>query len=290
MLFTQSNAQRKFMDLIFERTTKYPNWDPPAEIPQVGSYGKIDKATGNFIPQGSIYSNDFQSLLRRVGIDPESDEHRPKDCPEESEFTAWSKNVRRLELNVESHAGVPGIATATIKGTWQFRRGTTGAILIMNKPRIKTISQDVLGKLSTIEFLKSVHLVIKVFYCPAYTLYLSDKSGENINIALLSSAPVVAPLGTLGATAEVKWWSDAQAGLTRSGSMPDHCFTPLYELKHPRYSRAGRRSSISPERTGEDLWVTPHLPWTSLDEDGQEPPVFIDNNPDSSDSEEESGL
>ncbi|KAG1787365.1 uncharacterized protein HD556DRAFT_1448855 [Suillus plorans] len=271
------------MDLIFERTTKYPNWDPPAEIPlyvdveQVGSYGKIDKATGNFIPQGSIYSNDFQSLLRR-------------DCPEESEFTAWSKNVRRLELNVESHAGVPGIATATIKGTWQFRRGTTGSILIMNKPRIKTITQDVLGKLSNIEFLKSVHLVIKVFHCPAYTLYLSDKSGENINIALLSSAPVLVPLATVGATVEVKRWSDAQAGLTRSGSMPDHCFTPLYELKHPRYSRASRRSSISPERTGEELWVTSNLPWASLDEDGQEPPVFIDNNPDSSDSEEESGL
>ncbi|KAG2106207.1 uncharacterized protein F5147DRAFT_701415 [Suillus discolor] len=254
MLFTQSNAQRKFMDLIFERTTKYPNWDPPAEI-TVGSFGKIDKVTGNFIPKGSIYSNDFQTLLRRVGIDPESE-------------------------------GVPGIATATIKGTWQFRRGTTGALLIMNKPRIKTITPDVLGKLSSIEFLKSVHLVTKVFYCPAYTLYLSDKSGENINIALLSSVPVVAPLGTVGATAGVKWWSDAQAGLTRSGSMPDHCFTPLYELKHPRYSRASRRSSISPERTGEDLWVTPHLPWASLDEDGQEPPVFIDNNPDSSDSED----
>ncbi|KAG1839589.1 hypothetical protein C8R48DRAFT_790024 [Suillus tomentosus] len=89
------------------------------------------------------------------------------------------------------------------------------------------------------------------------------------------------PLGTLGATAKVKWWSDAQAGLTRSGSMLDHCFTPLYELKHPRYSHAGtRRSSMSPElphrRRFHIRWVTPHLPWTSLDEDGQELPVFID--------------
>ncbi|KAG1895072.1 uncharacterized protein F5891DRAFT_1194582 [Suillus fuscotomentosus] len=116
-----------------------------------------------------------------------------------------------------------------------------------------------------------------------YLLY-DNKSGENINIALLSSAPIVAPLGTLGATAKVKWWSDAQAGLTRSGSMLDHCFTPLYELKHPRYSHAGtRRSSMSPElphrRRFHIRWVTPHLPWMSLDEDGQEPPVFINNNP-----------
>jgi hypothetical protein len=74
------------------------------EDEQVGSFGLIDKNTGNFFPKGSIYSNDFQPLLRRAGIDPNSDEHHPKDCPEESEFTTWSKNVKRLELKVESHA------------------------------------------------------------------------------------------------------------------------------------------------------------------------------------------
>ncbi|KAG2129591.1 hypothetical protein DEU56DRAFT_816898 [Suillus clintonianus] len=280
-----SHAQRKFVELIFERTGKYPNWDPPSEIP-VGSYGLIDKDTGKLIPQGSIYSHDFRQRLVDAGIDPDSNEHQPKDCPEESEFTAWSKNVRRLELNVESHAGVPGIAAASIKGTWQIKKGTTGAVLLMNKPRIKHITPNILGKLANIELLQNVHLVTKVFYCPAFSLYLSDKSGENISIALLASAPIVAPV-TVGATASMRWWSNTQAGLSRNGCKTEHCFTPLYELHHVRHHR-NRRASISPERTGEQLWVTPPLPWAPLDEDGQEVPVYI-NDTDSSDSEQEEG-
>ncbi|KAG0696501.1 hypothetical protein DFH29DRAFT_857922 [Suillus ampliporus] len=281
-----SSAQRKFIELIFDRTGKYPNWDPPSEIP-VGSYGRIDRATGNLDVQGSIYSNDFKSLLIDAGIDPESNEHHPKDCPEESEFTTWSKNVRRLELNVESHAGVPGIATANIKGTWQVKKGSTGAVLLMNNPRIKHITSEVLGKLASIELLQSMHLVTKVFYCPAFSLYLSDKSGEKISIALLASAPVVAPVGTLEARATMKWWSDTQAGLARNGCKTEHCFTPLYELLHVRHPR-NRRSSLSPERTGEQLWIAPPVPWAPLDDEGNEVPVYINQDTDTSDSEQES--
>ncbi|KAG2129590.1 hypothetical protein DEU56DRAFT_492973 [Suillus clintonianus] len=281
-----AHAQRMFVDLIFASTGKYPNWDPPSEIP-VGSYGRIDKDTGNLIPEGSIYSDDFKERLIAAGINPDSNEHQPKDCPEESEFTAWSKNVKRLELNVESHADVSGIATASIKGTWQIKKGTTGAVLLMDKPRIKHITPAILGKLASIELLKNVHLVVKVFYCPAYSLYLSDKSGENISIALLASAPIVAPVSTVGATASMRWWNDRQAGLSRNGCKTEHCFTPLYDLRQFRPPR-NRRASPSPERTGEQLWVTPPLPWAPLDEDGQEVPVYI-NDTDSSDSEQEEG-
>ncbi|KAG1856964.1 hypothetical protein DFJ58DRAFT_783745 [Suillus subalutaceus] len=234
----ESNAQRKFIELIFDRTGKYPNWDPPSEIP-VGSFGLIDKDTGNFFPKGSIYSNDFQPYLLSAGIDPKSDEHHPKDCPEESEFTTWSNQ----------HTGVPGIAEASIKGTWQVKKGATGAV--------------------------SMHLVTKVFYCPAFSMYLSDKSGENISIALLASAPVVAPVGTAGAMAEMKWWSDTQAGLARNG------------MQDGALHRRNRRATPSPERTGEQLWVAPPVPWAPLDEDGQEVPVYINEDTDSSDSEEE---
>ncbi|KAG2144426.1 uncharacterized protein EDB93DRAFT_1289644 [Suillus bovinus] len=286
-MWNKSNPQRKFVQLIFDTTSKYPNWDPPSEI-LVGSYGRIDKATGNFLPQGSVYSNEFQSYLRDVGIDPESDEHLPRDCPEESEFMIWSTNVKRFDLNIESHAGVPGIATAGIKGTWKVKKGTTGAVLLMDKPRMKIIASEVLRKLSSVKLLQSMHLVAKVFYCPSYTLHLSDKSagGDNISIALLASAPVVAPVVTAGAKTEMKWWSDAQAGLTRSGSRPEHCFTPLYELLHVTLPNKKRASSS----TDENLWVAPPLPWQPLDEDGEEVPVYINDNTDSSDSEGDSDL
>lgn len=164
-----SHAQRKFIELIFDRTGKYANWDPPSEI-HVGSYGKIDKTTGNLFVEGNIYSDKFKQLLRNAGIDPQSDEHHAKDCPDESEFTTWSKNVKRIEMNVDSYAGVPGIATASIKGSWRVKKGTTGAVLLMNNPRMKHITSDVLGKLARIKLLQSMHLVTKVFYCPCVLL------------------------------------------------------------------------------------------------------------------------
>jgi hypothetical protein len=280
-----SHAQRKFIELIFDRTGKYANWDPPSEI-QVGSYGRIDKATGNLSVEGNIYSDKFKHYLINAGIDPESDEHHAKDCPDESEFTTWSKNVKRIEMDVDSYAGVPGIAAASIKGTWQVKKGTTGAVLLMSNPRMKHITSDALGKLASIKLLQSMHLVTKVFYCPAFSLYLSDTSGEKISMALLASAPAVAPVGTLETKASMRWWSDTQTGLARHGCKKEHCFTPLYELLHVRHPR-NRRSSPSPERSGEQLWVPAPVPWAPLHEDGTEVPVYIHENTDSSDSEPE---
>ncbi|KAG1719556.1 uncharacterized protein EDB91DRAFT_1288309 [Suillus paluster] len=282
---------------------------------QVGSYGRIDKATGDLSVQGNIYSDEFKQLLVNAGINPDSDEHHPKDCPDESEFTTWSKHVKRIDLNLLILRLIPdmitfrlappevslGLPTASIKGTWQVKKGTTGAVLLMNNPRIKHITSDVLGKLASIQLLQSMHLVTKVFYCPAYSLYLSDTSecisselmiliqvqaGEKITMALLASAPVVAPVGTLEAKATMKWWSDTQTGLARHGCKTEHCFTPLYELLHVRHPR-NRRTSPSPERTGEQLWIAPPLPWAPLREDGTEVPIYINENTDSSDSEEE---
>lgn len=275
-----SHAQRKFIELIFDRTGKYPNWDPPSEIP-VGSYGRIDKTTGNLIPHGSIYSDDFKHYLVDAGINPESGEHLPEECPEESEFTTWSKNVKQIELNVDSQVSVPEIATAAIKGTWQVKKGTTGAVLLMNNPRIKRITSSALGKLAKIQLLQSMHLVTKAFYCPAFSMYLSDTSGSSFSMALLGSAPVVAPVGTVGVTAAMRWWNDTQTGLARHGCSTEHCYTPLYELLHVRHPR-NRRSSPSPVRTGEMLWIAPPLPWAPLLEDGTEVPVYIhDDNTDS---------
>ncbi|KAG0696500.1 hypothetical protein DFH29DRAFT_950834 [Suillus ampliporus] len=277
-----ANAQRKFMALVFNRTEKYPNWDPLSEIP-VGSYGRIDSATGNLDVQGSIYSDDFKQRLIDVGINLESGEHLPEECPEESEFTTWSKNVRKIELDVDSHA-VPGITTAAIKGTWQvLRKDTIGAVLLMSKPRMKHITPHVLGKLARIQLLQDVHLVTKAFYCPAFSFYLSDTSGESFSIALLGSAPVLAPVGTVDAMDTMRWWSDKKTGLRRNGCKTEPCFNPLYQLLHVRHHRYTRRISPSPERTGEQAYIAPGPPWAPLSEDGTEVPICIYD----SDSEEE---
>ncbi|OJA16332.1 hypothetical protein AZE42_06575 [Rhizopogon vesiculosus] len=272
-----SHAQRKFIELIYNRTGKYANWDPPSEM-QVGSYGRIDRETGNLTVEGSIYDKAFEENLIGAGINIDSDEHRPEECPDETDFTAWSKNVKKLEFNIETHAkDIPGIASATIKGTWEVKKGTTGAVLLMHNPRIKRLTADVLTKLSKIELLKHMHVVTKVFYCPAFSLYLSDKSGEKISMALVDAT------STAGGSASMAWWSDNLAGLSRRGCKLEHCFTPLYELKHVRHPR-WRRTSPSPERKGEDLWITPHPPWAPLDEEGNDVPVYVASD-DSSDEE-----
>jgi hypothetical protein len=177
---------------------------------------------------------------------------------------------------LRSSREIPGFGSASIKGTWEFKKGTTGAVLLMHNPRIKGINGDVLGKLSKIELLKQMHLVIRVFYCPAYSMYLSDKSeyaipkemicthpsagGEKIAIALLGSAAVAGAPGIIAdGVASMSWWSNTQSGLSRRGCKTEHCFTPLYDLKHVRYERH-RRASPSPERKGEELCVLSFLP------------------------------
>jgi hypothetical protein len=71
---------------------------------QVGSYGRIEETTGNLIVEGSIYDDDFKQKLINAHINIESGEHLPEDCPDEVEFSTWSKNVKKLDLSGESHA------------------------------------------------------------------------------------------------------------------------------------------------------------------------------------------
>ncbi|KAG2049082.1 hypothetical protein BDR06DRAFT_961986 [Suillus hirtellus] len=81
-MLSNSHTQRKFIQLILNRTGKYPNWDPSSEIP-VGSYGNIDKATGNLIIQGFIYPDDFKHHLLDAGINIEPGELLHEECPED---------------------------------------------------------------------------------------------------------------------------------------------------------------------------------------------------------------
>ncbi|KAJ8591264.1 hypothetical protein M405DRAFT_880566 [Rhizopogon salebrosus TDB-379] len=97
----------------------------------------------------------------------------------------------------------------------------------------------------------------------------SDAGGDRVSIALLGSAPV-------DATTVKKWWYNTQTGFARCACNTEHCFTPLYELMHVRHTRT-RRSSSSPERTGEQLWITPPLLWAHLDEDGNDVSVCLAN-------------
>jgi hypothetical protein len=53
---------------------------------------------------GNIYDDDFKQNLVDAGIDLDSGEHHPEETPDEADFIASSKNVKKVEVNLESTA------------------------------------------------------------------------------------------------------------------------------------------------------------------------------------------
>jgi hypothetical protein len=168
-----------------------------------------------------------------------------------------------LPFSLRSSREVPGFGSASIKGTWEFKKGTTGAVLLMHNPRIKGIASDVLGKLARIRLLQHMHLVTSTFHCHGYFLYLSDKSecaipreticahsstgGDKISTALLVSAPIAD-----GGSA-MAWRNHARSGILRCAYNTEHCFIPLYDLMHVRTQHYRQSLSLPKLIPGKDL-------------------------------------
>ncbi|KAH0831042.1 hypothetical protein J3R83DRAFT_13546 [Lanmaoa asiatica] len=266
--------QRKYIDLIREVSSKWVNWDPPIEV-QVGSFGTVDKETGDLIVEGNIYHSDFQKELDKHDIKINLANYPPQEGPVEGDFIIASRGAKHKDLSTDNIVDVPGIATASIKGQWLFERGKRDAVLIMHTPRQIFIPPNVvLEPLYQVDKLIDKWLVTSIHVCPAYSMYLSDKSGDKVSLALTAQAPIAGVVGvTAGAQGGFNWWVDTQSGLLRkacdqTGGNP---FTPLYALKRPiKRNRRFFRDAIRPEPSGDDLWYSDSPPWDPLDEDGVE--------------------
>ncbi|KAH7923113.1 hypothetical protein BV22DRAFT_1106266 [Leucogyrophana mollusca] len=274
-------ASRKYVDLIRQTTAKWANWDPPIPI-KVGDYGEVNLETGGLDVQGNIYDEHFKEIFEQYQPDMDLDNHKPKVGEPDKDFVASSIGVRRKDLKVGPELDVPGIANAPLKGEWQFATGMRGALLIMHKPRQTYIPPgEVLEHLYKVPDLQNKYLVTSVFSCPAYSIYLSDKSGEKVALALVANGPTPsadsAPGATGGGESSLDWWTDTQASLLRKASSKngEYSFTPLYALKC-KVAPMGRlyRDSPIPPPSGDDYWVDPHQPWEPLDQDGEEDPVY----------------
>lgn len=76
---------------------------------------------------------------------------------------------------MHTNRDIPNIATASLKGEWQFKNGQRGAVLVMQKPRLVYLPPDViLEKLYDVDKLIDKYLITSVHMCPAYSLYLSN--------------------------------------------------------------------------------------------------------------------
>jgi len=262
--------QRKYIDLIRQVSSKWVNWDPPIGV-SVGSYGLVDKETGDFIVEGSVYDPEFQDELDKHNSGIRMSDYPPQDGPVEDDFVISSRGAKRGDVDKD----VEGIANASLKGQWLFERGKRGAILIMHSPRqIFLPPKVVLEPLYKVDKLIDKLLVTSIHVCPAYSMYLSDKSGDKVSLALVSQTPVTAGAAT-GDNGDLTWWVDAPNGLLRkasdkTGKSP---FTPLYALRRQiKRNRRFFRDKIRPEPSGDDLWYNDSPPWDPLDEEGEEDP------------------
>ncbi|KAH7918840.1 hypothetical protein BV22DRAFT_1051476 [Leucogyrophana mollusca] len=122
------------------------------------------------------------------------DNHKPKVGEPGGGFVASSIGVRRRDLKVEPELDVPGIANVSLKGEWQFAMGRRGALLITHRPRQTHLPPgEVLEHLYQVPDLQNKYIVTSVFSCPAYSIYLSDKSA------------------TGGSEIRLDWWTQTQA-------------------------------------------------------------------------------
>lgn len=268
--------QRKYIDLIRRVSSKWVNWNPPIQI-RVGSFGKIDKETGDLIVEGNIYDPEFQEDLDKHDVKISMANFPPQEGPVEDDFVIASRGAKRQDIDSDSESKLAGITNASFKGQWSFERDKRDAVLIMHNPRQIFLPPNVvLEQLYKVDRMVNKHLVTNIHVCPAYSMYLSDKSGDKATLALVAKVPAD---GVVDATADASggftWLVNTQDGLFREGSdkAGDYNFTPLYSLRRPikRYRRFFR-DAIRPEPAGDGLWYNDSPPWDPLDEDGVEDP------------------
>ena len=119
-----SHLQRKYIDLIYQGSTKWVSCDPPTPIQvrllsqlfqrvpqrltleiidhQVGAYGTVDRKTGDLIVEGNIYDPEFQRELDKRGINICLKDSPPLEGAAEDTFAITSRGYKQEELNADS--------------------------------------------------------------------------------------------------------------------------------------------------------------------------------------------
>lgn len=106
--WVKENAQRKYIDLIKEVSSKWANWDPPKRVrvsllhhdnattlkwsfySQAGDFGTVNRKTGEFLVEGNIYTHH--------DIKPIAQQYPPVEAPETDEYQIHSYHVRATDV------------------------------------------------------------------------------------------------------------------------------------------------------------------------------------------------
>ncbi|KAG2057966.1 hypothetical protein BDR06DRAFT_877069 [Suillus hirtellus] len=273
------SASRKFIDLIFQTSSKWANWDPPIPI-KVGSFGKIDRQTGVFIADGNIYDEAFQESLKQQGlmIDLSHPSCQPIMGAVEEDMIMSSMDVKKSEISITPKVSALDLASTSFKAEFQFQEGKRGAVLVMHKPQQEYIPRGrVLSIIHEAHQLRDKYIVSSIFTCPGYYLYLSNRSAERVTLALTANTSLTTSIDvSAGGEASIDWWTDAQAAFLRKAfdKAGQYRYTPLFDLKRRQhwFKRTFRGAEV--QSTEDNMWIKCPQPWDPLDEDGKEDIVY----------------
>jgi len=264
MLFSSKLASRKYVDLIYQESSKWAN-TPPQKPIEVGSYGHVDRETGEFNWEGSVYKNEATAGLAA--------QFPPVKAEPIDSYLVQSSEATRRDFILGPELSVPGLAEASLKVQWQFGKNR-GAVLAMRQVLLTYMPDEFLRHLIGVSYLKGKSLVTSVYSTPAYYLYLSNCKNENVQVALRANVPIPVPGLAAGGEVGVGWWSEGTSGRHECASGPTESFFPLYGLKSIRAPGIFRRDGAG--RVDVDSWDDPDTPWENLDENGEEE-EFVDD-------------
>jgi len=228
-----SNPERKYADLIFHASRKYPNWDP--EIPvRCGDYGRITlggrpawmfwrRRQGIFVKEGNIY-DDGKAKEYEIPAPGEFGAH-------ESEGLTWvtSENGEEIDIHSSVSCQTPALMSCKIRAAFKFTSGN-GAILVMLNDSITSIEPaSSLRRLLDNESMKGLVIVSQVHSCASYARLLTAEGTKTVAIGL----NVETPAGdAAGAEGEAKWVRSTNTGnfKTRVNNKGSRDFYPLFKL------------------------------------------------------------
>ncbi|KAI0063935.1 hypothetical protein BV25DRAFT_1853802 [Artomyces pyxidatus] len=260
-------ASRKYVDLMWYKTTKFANWDPSKKI-QIGDYGLIDKETGVFEPEGNIYD---EPTIIPSGLHARETDIVQGD-PIESYIACTGRQISR-EAHFGAEVALSGVAQASIKGDWDFGR-KRGAALVMYNARMSSLPGPRLKTVAASPILEDKCVVTEVYTCTAYCLYLSNEKQDRLRVEFRAPPAVPVAAGvTAGGSVGFGWQKEHRGGLYHDAlhSQGEHTYYPLFNLKK-QGKTISRRDSPEPESPGIDdvLWTDAPVPWDMLDEYGNE--------------------
>ncbi|KAH9969490.1 hypothetical protein BC827DRAFT_1262721 [Russula dissimulans] len=274
---SKKNAQRKYVDLIYEAVTKWPNWDPPKTI-RPGDFGEVDKKTGELRVDGNIYTHD--------GIAQIANQYLPIVEAEIDDYQIHSYQVRGLDINADAGIDIPGVQGIVFKSRWQFN-SRRGAILLMHRPRLTRVPDEFFAASESFRLpdLRGKCIVYQVWNCPGYYMYLSSRSKEQVGVGLRAHVPIpVAPGVNISPAVNVQWFHEGPTGVRQFAYKPDPVYTPLFCMKSIRKSLE-RRDENDP---GKDGWFDAEVPWKNLNDEGTtEPEDVYDNGSDDDDDDDD---